>query len=478
MKQPDPIFVDEALANLDAMAQSLTAVMADGPGPERINTIFRHAHSIKGGAAAFGFGNVADLLHQAETLLDQWRKDRLDPDGDGVALLLESVALARDGLTGAPTDPSITQALLARLQAAASVQMPKEIARNRCIRISGLHGPDLVDVVTALFRDIAGLGAVLSVTGNDASPRVFTVRTPAADAELLDLLAMHVDRASIGIQDPPPESASPPSLPSPGVSDGHGASFVRVGLDELAQMDKLAAELSQVISELAAGPVQAEGRPLKAEVGFHVAHLEQIAQLLRQTLHRVRSAPVSDLFALVPPLLANLAHTLGKSFTLATSGESVRLDRRVIQGLADPLVQLVRNACDHGIESAQDRCAAGKPPDGRIALSADLRDGAAVLMVRDDGRGLSRSMLLQAAHTRGIDVAADAPDQDLWRLVFSPGLTTAGTVTPVSGRGVGMDVVRRKVAALGGAVEIESVPGSGTCVVIRLPVQKHEIRQD
>lgn len=149
---------------------------------------------------------------------------------------------------------------------------------------------------------------------------------------------MHVERASIAIQDPPPESVG--SLPprSPQVPDGHGASFVRVGLDELAQMDHLVAALSQVISELATGSVPAEGYPLKTDVGCHVAHLEQLAQQLRQTLQGLQSAPVSDLFALVPPLLASLAGTLGKSFTLVTSGESVRLERRVIQGLADPLV--------------------------------------------------------------------------------------------------------------------------------------------
>lgn len=133
MNQPDPIFVDEAQANLDAMAQALTAVLADGSAPDRINAIFRYSHSIKGGAAAFGLGSVADLMHQAETLLDQWRNERLDPDGNGIALLMESVALARDGLTGAMTDPSIMQALLARLQVAASVQIPKQIARYRCI---------------------------------------------------------------------------------------------------------------------------------------------------------------------------------------------------------------------------------------------------------------------------------------------------------------------------------------------------------
>lgn len=131
-----------------------------------------------------------------------------------------------------------------------------------------------------------------------------------------------------------------------------------------------------------------------------------------------------------------------------------------------------------GIESSQDRRAAGKPSDGHIALSADLCYGVAVLTLRDDGRGLSRNMLLQAAHARGIDVAADAPNQALWPLVFSPGLTTAGAVTPVSGRGVGMDVVRRKVAPLGGLVEIESVSESGTCVVIRLPAPEHGMRQE
>ena len=465
----DPIFVDEALANLDAMAHALAAVLTTGADPERINAIFRHAHSIKGGASAFGLGQVSDLMHQAESLLDQWRQGRLSPNGAGVALLLEAVDLARDGLNGAWRDPSIVQSLAARLCTAAAVQTPRLATRRLRIRVEGPHRPGLDEAVSALFRDIAGLGAVLSASGERHAPRIFEVQTSASDTELLDLLAMVADRSSIAILDSVAMPVDLAPTPSRVGSSGAGAPSVRVSLDELAALDQYIAELSGLAESLAIGRGVSEKESPKQGGDACVERLQVVSGQLRLTLERIQCTPVADLFALAPTLLAGLASTLGKTFHLTVSGESVRLDRGVVQGLADPLVHLVRNACDHGIESAQERRAAGKSADGRITLSAALRDGETVLMVRDDGRGLSRSKLLQAAQARGIDVAADTPDQTLWSLVFSPGLTTAGKVTQVSGRGIGMDVVWHKVAALGGTVEIDSVPGSGTSVLIRLP---------
>lgn len=467
--QSDPIFIDEALANLDAMAQALDPDRPETLGPDQIDAVFRHAHSVKGGAAVFGLLDAAELMHQAESLLDQWRQRRLLPDQQGIALLSDSVELARACLKGPSPEPSRMMAMTKRLRAAANLQAAMAPERRLLIRLDGSLRPDLDDAVATMFRDINGLGCVLSVAGGGAAPRVFEVQTAASEADLMDLLAMHLDRSAIAIEAAAPKpqdkarsrEATPASVDRP---------WVRVSVDALAILDRLVAEMSQLATDWGGRPPVGKPTSRIADADHHVRQLHEIGTRLQQELRKIRPAPVSVLFAVVPTLLSNLSKLLGKQFELSVSGETLKLDRDVIRALADPLIQLVRNACDHGIESPHERLAAGKPAEGRIALSAEIREGVAFVMVRDDGRGISRSMLLQAARSRGMDVAVDTPDQSLLQLVFAPGVSTASDVTPVSGRGVGMDVVRRKVTALGGEVDIESVPGSGTCIAIRFPM--------
>jgi two-component system, chemotaxis family, sensor kinase CheA len=461
LNQPDPIFVDEALANLDAMAQALSAVLTAGADSEQINAVFRHAHSIKGGAAAFGLGQVSELMHHAESLLDPWRLGRRQPDADGVALLLAAVDLAKAGLTGVLQDSSAIASLAARLRTAAGETEPAQMARHLRIRIVGNPGADLDAAVRGLFRDIAGLGAVLSATGDGRSAGVFEVQTSASDAELMDLLAMVADQASIAIQD----LADPAKALSPALSGVACAPAPRAHPQATTDPDRRVAELPGRAQNKGGGPHTA-----KPDAGGPAPPQTALSGQMPLDPDFVDGTPVAELFALAPAVLTSLAPALGKTFRLTVSGESLRLNRRMIQSLADPLIHLVRNACDHGIESAQDRRAAGKPAEGLITLSAELSGREAFVSVCDDGRGLSRSLLLKAARARGIEVAADTPDQALWPLVFAPGLTTAAKLTQVSGRGIGMDVVWRKVAALGGSVDIDSTPGAGTCVKIRLPV--------
>lgn len=472
--QPDPIFIDEALANLDAMARALDPGRPQALGPDQIDAIFRHAHSVKGGAAVFGLSDASELMHQAESLLDQWRQRRLFPDRLGVSLLCDSVELTRACLKGPSPEASLTQAMAERLRVAANAHVAMEPERRLLIRLDGPLGPDLDDAVATMFRDIDGLGSVLSVAGGGVAPRVFEVQTAASEADLMDLLAMHLDRSAIAIETANPRPRDKTASREAALDSVDGP-WVRVSVDALPGLDRLAAELSQLATELGEWQPVGKGtsrRRADSDSDRQVVRLHALAARLPQELRRIRPAPVSVLFAVVPTLLSNLSKLLGKRFDLSVTGETLKLDRHVIRALADPLIQLVRNACDHGIESPEERRAAGKPAEGRIELSAEIRDGVVIVMVRDDGRGISRSMLLQAARSRGIDVAADAPDQALWQLVFAPGLSTANEVTPVSGRGVGMDVVRRKVVALGGQVDIESVLGSGTCVAIRLPMME------
>jgi two-component system chemotaxis sensor kinase CheA len=408
-------------------------------------------------------------MHQAESLLDQWRKGRLLPDRQGITLLCNSVELARACLNGPAPEASLVLAMTERLRAAANVQVASAPERRLTIRLDEPLRPDLDDAVATMFRDVCGLGSVLSVAGGGIAPKVFEVQTAASEAELTDLLSMHLDRSAIAMQAALPKSRDKGQLPE-AMSAFADRPWVRVGVDALESLDRLVAEMAQLATDWE------ERRPVRdetsrmSETDCDVMQLHGFAVRLQQALQQLRPPPVSVLFAVVPALLSNLSKQLGKQYDLSDTGEALKLDRDMIRGPANPLIQLVRNACDHGIESPQERQATGKPAAGRIELSAELRDGVAVVTLRDDGRGISRDMRLEAARSRGINVAADTPDQSLLQLVFLPGVSTASVVTPISDRGVGMDVVRRKVGTLGGHVDIEFVLRSGTCFTIRLPM--------
>ncbi|MEW6693882.1 MAG: chemotaxis protein CheW, partial [Pseudomonadota bacterium] len=201
-----------------------------------------------------------------------------------------------------------------------------------------------------------------------------------------------------------------------------------------------------------------------------LADLERNTRDLQESVMSIRMIPMSVVFSRFPRMLRDLATKLGKKVELVTHGEATELDKGLIEKITDPLTHLVRNSCDHGIELPAERIAKGKPEVGTITLSAAHQGGSILIEVRDDGRGLSRAKLLAKAREKGIPCSDDMSDQDVWQLIFAPGFSTAEVVTDVSGRGVGMDVVKKNIAALGGSVEIDSAEGFGMSVKVRLPL--------
>ena len=184
----------------------------------------------------------------------------------------------------------------------------------------------------------------------------------------------------------------------------------------------------------------------------------------------IRMIPMSVVFSRFPRMLRDLASKLGKKVEFVTMGESTELDKGLVEKITDPLTHLVRNSCDHGVEMPEERVRSGKPEAGTITLSAAHQGGSIVIEVRDDGRGMSREKILKKARERGLEVSDQMPDADVWQLIFAPGFSTAEVVTDVSGRGVGMDVVKRNITALNGTVEIDSAEGYGMRVSVRLPL--------
>jgi two-component system chemotaxis sensor kinase CheA len=191
---------------------------------------------------------------------------------------------------------------------------------------------------------------------------------------------------------------------------------------------------------------------------------------LQEAVMSIRMIPMSTVFSRFPRMLRDLANKLGKKVELVTQGEATELDKGLVEKITDPLTHLVRNSCDHGVEMPADRLAKGKPEVGTITLAASHQGGSIVIEVRDDGRGLSREKLLSKAREKGIDAPDTMTDSEVWGLIFAPGFSTADEVTDVSGRGVGMDVVKKNITSLGGTVEIDSAEGYGMRVAVRLPL--------
>ena len=250
---------------------------------------------------------------------------------------------------------------------------------------------------------------------------------------------------------------------------GGADTSIRVGVERVDQLINLVGEL--VITQAMLAQAVTDIDPVKYERLMHgMGQLERNTRDLQESVMSIRMMPISVVFGRFPRLVRDLSQKLGKQVELKTVGESTELDKGLIERISDPLNHLVRNSLDHGIEMPEARVKAGKPATGTITLKAYQQSGNVVIEVGDDGAGLNRSRILAKASERGLPVANGMSDQEVWLLIFEPGFSTAESVTEVSGRGVGMDVVKRNITAMGGRVEIESVTGVGTRMTVRLPL--------
>lgn len=566
------IFFEEAGENLDLMEQMLLTLNLETADDEELNGIFRCAHSVKGGAATFGFSDVAELTHQMESLLDRLRRHELQPNAAMVDVLLESADASRgllarhqaggEGDAPPATDlvrrisvlasgqPALPKAIAVAVQATPvvvavpvpvqappvavvqSVAKPSKSTRSLEIRIGPLAHPEQADAIKELFRDIPGLGDIKALPSDRADTRVFAVETSSSDEDLLDLFAFHVSREQVSIKDTIEVEAAPdlgygffdgaagapsttsynddpppgaPLAPAPGFGFFDGApgapnlsvavavdvaapstaiktsaksvapiaqpeaATIRVAISKVDQLINLVGELV-ITQAMLAQNSRALDPALYQQLLTGLTDLDRNTRDLQESVMSIRMIPMSIVFSRFPRMLRDLANKLGKKVDFVTQGEATELDKGLVEKITDPLTHLVRNSCDHGIEMPADRLRAGKSETGTITLSAAHQGGSIVIEVRDDGRGMSREKILAKARERGLDVSDQMPDSEVWMLIFAPGFSTAEVVTDVSGRGVGMDVVKRNIAALNGTVEIDSSEGYGMKVSIRLPL--------
>ncbi|MCV2349112.1 chemotaxis protein CheA [Paucibacter sp. Y2R2-4] len=550
------VFFEEASENLDNMEQLLLNLNVETADDEELNAIFRCAHSIKGGAATFGFGDVAELTHQMETLLDKLRRHELKATSPMVDTLLQSGDALRAQLgrhQGSGADAVDTSDLLTSIRgfvegesegdfsaptpapapkasspapspAAASKTAAKPGVRELELQVGPLTDMSLTDNLVDLFKEITDLGTIEPLDGGVPAEgiRRFKVLTSSTDSDLLDLFTFHVAREQVkllpfgpgfGFHDGAP--GSPPAAKeeadlgygffdnAPGIPEGSAASnelkvqaeapkpavvpqaaaraearpaaagmeqsTLRVSIEKVDQLINLVGEL--VITQAMLAQNSRDVAPgLYQQLTSGLADLERNTRDLQESVMSIRMIPMSVVFNRFPRMLRDLAAKLGKKVELVTQGEATELDKSLVEKITDPLTHLVRNSCDHGIEQPADRLAKGKPEHGTITLVASHQGGSIVIEVRDDGNGLNRNKLIKKAREKGIDAPDSMTDSEVWNLIFAPGFSTADQVTDVSGRGVGMDVVKKNITSLGGTVEIDSAEGYGMKVSVRLPL--------
>jgi two-component system chemotaxis sensor kinase CheA len=562
------IFFEEAGENLDQMERMLLNLDLANADDEELNGIFRCAHSIKGGAATFGFSDVAELTHQMESLLDKLRRHELQPAPAMVDVLLESADASRSLLArhqaGGEGEATDTSDLVRRIAALAAGKLPASAPpraapapvaaapvappagpepetelswddalaeaaapaepasglRSIEIHVGPLDRPEQADAIRELFRDIPGLGTIEPLPSPQPDMRAFAVETASSDADLLDLFVFHVAKdqvrivpraeedpdeiearaaakrpfgffhdapgspiASFGLFDgapgaPPDDSASAAAparavaAPATGARPAQApleASSIRVSVSKVDQLINLVGELV-ITQAMLAQNSQGLDPSQYQQLMSGLADLDRNTRDLQESVMSIRMIPMSTVFSRFPRMLRDLAGKLDKKVELVTQGEATELDKSLVEKITDPLTHLVRNSCDHGIETPEVRLANGKSETGTITLSASHQGGSIVIEVRDDGRGLSREKILKKAVERGIEVSDQMSDSDVWGLIFAPGFSTAEEVTDVSGRGVGMDVVKKNISSLGGSVDIDSVEGYGMKVSVRLPL--------
>jgi two-component system chemotaxis sensor kinase CheA len=508
-------FFEESREGLDAMEAALLALDSGSADGELVHTIFRAAHSIKGGAATFGFAGVAAFTHVAESLLEEVRSGRRAVDSELIDLLLRSVDCLRVMLdrssNGQPVADAESEALRTELVRLVSGEAgtPAPVAAPKAATAGGWNIrfvalPHLLQTGNdplRLFRELQQLGRleVLRAFFVDGAPaqlagfdpglcymgwelRLHDVASRAGIDAVFDWLdgdcelaveSLEDAVAEVAVQAPveatPEVPAAPRAARETAAASSEGGS-IRVGIDKVDALINMMGEL--VITQSMLNDIGEKFEMSQLErLREGLVQLERNTRELQESVMRIRMLPIGSVFNRFPRLVRDLERKLDKQVRLELHGEHTELDKTVLEKIGDPLVHLVRNAIDHGLESPGQRKAAGKSEAGTLKLNAYHEGGNIVVQISDDGAGLNHAAIVAKAQQRGlISAGQELSDAEVAELIFQPGFSTAAKATDLSGRGVGMDVVRRNVRDLGGSVGVHSVAGKGSTFTIALPL--------
>jgi two-component system chemotaxis sensor kinase CheA len=518
----DPIaaFRVEAGDLLDQIEQGLLDLGHRLDDRGLIDEVFRGLHTLKGSGAMFGFNALAEFTHHCETAFDRVRKGlapatqelvavilsardhmRALIEGDGAGLesagaaILTQLQAAIDGASGSESVPAVPAPAVAAAPKGWRLffRLPAEAMANGTNPLMLLDelrdlGECRIVARTDTIPPLAELVPTECHIGWDVELRGDISRDDIDDVFIfvMDDMELTVEPLEVGAgidvpAEVPVEAAAAPAVDVPTAAQDGPASrtpakpageSVRVPAERLDELMDRVGELVIVqsrLSQLASGHGAAVGNELALRSISE--EIERLAGELRDTMMVLRMVPVASLFSRFRRLVHDLARETGKTIELSTEGETTEVDKTMIERLADPMVHLIRNACDHGLETPEDRLAAGKPAAGQVHLSAHQAGGEVLITIRDDGRGIDRARVRAKAESQGlIQPGQSISDHDLLQMIFHPGFSTAAQVTNLSGRGVGMDVVKRTIESLRGAIDITSAPGEGSTVVLRIPL--------
>ena len=541
------VFFDESDEHLDDMEQLLMSLDVESPDPEELNSIFRAAHSIKGGSGIFGFDALMNLTHVMENLLDKARNNELSVTADIVNVLLETLDVLKDTLNAYRDETPVPEDSIAeRIKilngvingqstdaapgdgddaSEVSVNAQNESAQDDSF---GFFDDDPNSAIEAAddsfgFFDNEPVNEALShgdntesenndddgfgffddeISNNTVDAQTETTKAETAGVEQgfgffedapsatnintsLEIASSNNaqsastqsntattsnnDKApTTGVAPTTTQAKTPPKPPAKKSTARESAS-IRVDTTKIDAMVNLVGEL--VITQSMLSMI---GQDVEGQVGerlqLAIDELQRNTREIQESVMSMRMLPLTATFNRFPRLVRDLAGKLGKQVELVLQGGSTEIDKSLIEKIVDPLTHLVRNSIDHGIEMPDKRVAAGKPEKGTVILSAEQKGGSIIISIIDDGGGLHRDKILDKARSNGLTVSDDMPDSEVWQLIFQPGFSTAEAITDVSGRGVGMDVVRRNIESIGGRIDIESSAGEGSAFFIHLPL--------
>jgi two-component system, chemotaxis family, sensor kinase CheA len=505
MLDPVATFRVEAGELLDRIEQALLDLDADLGDKGLIDEVFRGLHTVKGSGAMFGFDALAAFTHHCESAFDRVRKGEVALSQGLVAVVLAAQDHMRSLIEdGAAAHGDAGAVILARLEAALNAPGGAAPAAEapRLWRIRFALPPKAMANGTnplSLLAELRSLGDCQIVADTSAIPPLddldpvecfvrwdVSLRTTCKREAIEDVFLFLIDdmQLDISCEDDPPVSLQPAGAAvaegsaanadvTPGAQQaastgaGKAGESVRVPAERLDELMDRVGELVIAQSRLSQLAAQTHDLNLRAVS----EDIERLSNELRDTMMVLRMVPVGTLFGRFRRLVHDLARETGKTIELTTEGEATEVDKTVIERLADPLVHLVRNAVDHGLEPPEERLASGKQAAGRVVLAARQAGGEVIITISDDGRGINRDRVRAKAEAQGlIPAGATVSDSELLGMIFQPGFSTAATVTSLSGRGVGMDVVKRTIDGLRGAIDIRSTPGDGSEVALRIPL--------
>ena len=541
------VFFDESDEHLDDMEQLLMSLDVESPDPEELNSIFRAAHSIKGGSGIFGFDALMNLTHVMENLLDKARNNELSVTADIVNVLLETLDVLKDTLNAYRDETPVPEDSIAeRIKilngvingqstdaapgdgddaSEVSVNAQNESAQDDSFGFFDDEPNSAIEAADDSFGffDDEPVNEVLShgdntksenndddgfgffddeISNNTVDAQTETTKAETAGVEqgfgffedapsatnintsleiassnnaqsastqLNTATTSNNDKApTTGVAPTTTQAKTPPKPPAKKSTARESAS-IRVDTTKIDAMVNLVGELVITQSMLSLIGQDVEGQ-VGERLQLAIDELQRNTREIQESVMSMRMLPLTATFNRFPRLVRDLAGKLGKQVELVLQGGSTEIDKSLIEKIVDPLTHLVRNSIDHGIEMPDKRVAAGKPEKGTVILSAEQKGGSIIISIIDDGGGLHRDKILDKARSNGLTVSDDMPDSEVWQLIFQPGFSTAEAITDVSGRGVGMDVVRRNIESIGGRIDIESSAGEGSAFFIHLPL--------